>query len=295
MRRAVAAWGRAAATLLGVWLAVQLLPRWLPGDPARIAAGEWATEADVAALRHALALDQPWSAALRASARGWLHGDLGSSLRYHRPVVAVINGAFPISLRLAMLALAASAALGWAMALPRGRAARVLESAAIASPVYVLGPLLLWTVAQHAAWIPVAGTGSWAAWILPTLSLAVPLAGHQSRVLHPQLETLRGAAGLRWWEGLAIPWHRRWLRWAVPAVAGPWLTVLGLQLGALLGGAVLAETIFGLPGLGALLVGALNTRDLPLVQAAVLLGAALYVLTQLLVEWTQSALDPRLR
>ncbi|HET8901015.1 MAG TPA: ABC transporter permease [Holophagaceae bacterium] len=295
MRRAVLALARASATLLGVWLAVQLLPRWLPEDPARIAAGEWATEADVAALRHALALDQSWISALTASARGWLHGDLGLSLRYHRSVTSVIGGGFPISLRLALLALLASALLAWALAIPRGRAARVLESAAIASPVYVLGPLLLWAVAQHAGWIPVSGTGTWAAWILPTLSLAVPLAGHQSRILRPQLEVLHDAAGPRWWEGLAIPRFRLWLRWTVPAVAGPWLTVLGLQLGALLGGAVLTETIFGLPGLGSLLVGALSTRDLPLVQATVLLGAALYVLAQLMVEWGQGLLDPRLR
>jgi ABC-type dipeptide/oligopeptide/nickel transport system permease component len=295
VRRAALALARASATLLGVWVAVQLLPRWLPEDPARIAVGEWATEADVAALRHALALDQPWISALVASARGWLHGDLGLSLRYHRSVTSVIGGGFPISLRLALLALLASALLAWALALPRGRTARMLESAAIASPVYVLGPLLLWAVAQHADWIPVSGTGTWAAWILPTLSLAVPLAGHQSRILRPQLETLHGAAGPRWWEGLAIPRSRLWLRWTIPAVAGPWLTVLGLQLGALLGGAVLTETIFGLPGLGSLLVGALSTRDLPLMQATVLLGAALYVLAQLLVEWGQGLLDPRLR
>lgn len=295
MRRAAAALARAGATLLGVWLAVQLLPRWLPEDPARIAAGEWATDAEVAALRHALALDQSWTASLAASARGWLHGDLGMSLRYHRSVAGVIGNGFPISLRLALLALAGSALAAWGLALPRGRWARLLESAAIASPVYVLGPLLLWAVAQHAAWIPVSGAGSWAAWILPTLSLAVPLAGHQSRILRPQVAALRGAAGLRWWAGLGVPRFRSWLRWTLPAVAGPWLTVLGLQLGALLGGAVLTETIFGLPGLGSLLVGALNTRDLPLVQATVLLGAALYVLAQLLVEWTQGLLDPRLR
>lgn len=295
MKRAAAAFLRAGMTLLGVWLAVELLPRWLPEDPARIAAGEWATEADVAALRHALALDRPWLPALEASAKGWLHGDPGLSLRYHRPVASLIAGSFPISLRLALLALLASALLAWALAAPRGRGARVLEAAAIASPVYVVGPLLLWAVAQHAAWIPVSGTGTWAAWILPTLSLAIPLGGHQARILRPQLEALRGAAGLRWWEGLAIGPSRRWLRWTVPSVAGPWLTVMGLQLGALLGGAVLAEAIFGLPGLGSLLVGALSTRDLPLVQATVLLGAALYVLTQFLVEWAQGLLDPRLR
>jgi ABC-type dipeptide/oligopeptide/nickel transport system permease component len=295
VKRVAAAFFRSAATLLGVWLAVQLLPRWLPEDPARVAAGEWATEADVAALRHALALDQSWIASLAASARGWVHGDLGLSLRYHRPVSSVLGNGFPISLRLALLALLASALLGWTLALPRGRGARLLESAAIASPVYVLGPLLLWAVAQRAEWIPVSGAGTWAAWILPTLSLAVPLAGHQSRVLRPQLEALHDAAGPRWWKGLAVPRFRLWLRWTLPAVAGPWLTVLGLQLGALLGGAVLTETIFGLPGLGSLLVGALSTRDLPLVQATVLLGAALYVLAQLLVEWSQGFLDPRLR
>ncbi len=295
MKRIAATLGRAMATLVGVWLVIELLPRWLPEDPARIAAGEWATETDVALLRHGLGLDQPWFSSLLAAARDWLHGDLGMSLRYHRSVASVIGRGFPISLRLATLVLIASALLAWALALARGRPARALEAAAIASPVYVLGPLLLWAVAQHVGWIPVSGTGSWAAWILPTLSLAVPLAGHQSRILRPQLEALRGAPGLRWWEGLAIPRRRRWLRWMIPAVSGPWLTVVGLQLGALLGGAVLAETIFGLPGLGSLLVGALSTRDLPLVQATVLLGAALYVLTQVIVEWLLMRLDPRLR
>lgn len=286
---------RAGGTLAGVWVAVQLLPRLLPEDPARIAAGEWATEAEVAALRHAMALDQPWLRALADAARGWLRGDFGMSLRYHRPVRAVLGDGFPISLKLALLALAASALLAWALALWKGRAGEAAEAAAIASPVYVIGPLLLWAVAQHAAGIPVSGTEGWAAWILPVLSLAAPLAGHQARILRPQLQALEDAPGLRWWRGLAVPSPRRWMRWTLPSAAGPWLTVLGLQLGALLGGAVLAETIFGLPGLGSLLVGALSTRDLPLVQATVLLGAALYIAAQLLVEWAQGLLDPRLR
>lgn len=295
LRAAAGALLRAAATLAGVWVAVQLLPRLLPEDPARIAAGEWATEAEVASLRHAMALDQHWLKALGDAARGWLHGDFGMSLRYHRPVRAVLGDGFPVSLKLAILALGASALLAWGLALWKGRAAEAAEAAAIASPVYVIGPLLLWAVAQHAAWIPVSGTEGWAAWILPVLSLAVPLAGHQARILRPQLQALEGAPGLRWWRGLAVPSLRRWMRWTLPSAAGPWLTVLGLQLGALLGGAVLAETIFGLPGLGSLLVGALSTRDLPLVQATVLLGSALYIATQLLVEGAQGLLDPRLR
>ncbi|HEU4951139.1 MAG TPA: ABC transporter permease [Holophagaceae bacterium] len=295
MRRAAAALARAAATLLGVWLIVQLLPRWLPEDPARLAAGEWATEADVAALRHLLALDQPWLRALAHAAAAGLRGELGLSLRYHRPVSELIAAGLPTTLRLALLALGASAALAWVLALLRGRAARIAEAAAIASPVYVLGPLLLWAVARHVAWIPVSGTGSWAAWLLPTLSLAVPLGGHQARILRPQLEALRETPGLRWWRGLGVPAPRRGFRWILPAAAGPWLTVVGLQLGALLGGAVLTETIFGLPGLGSALVSALSARDLPLVQATVLLGAALYIATQLAVTLALEALDPRLR
>lgn len=295
MRKAFVAFLRAAATLAGLWIAIQLLPRWLPEDPARIAAGEWATEAEVSALRHALALDQSWTHALLASARGWAHGDFGMSLRYHRSVSSVLAGGFPITLKLALLALVASAVLAWALAISKGRIAEVLEAAAIASPVYVIGPLLLWMVAQRVSWIPVSGTGSWSAWILPTLSLAVPLAGHQSRILRPQLDALSRGPGMRWWRGLGIGPIRRWAKWTLPGVAGPWLTVVGLQLGALLGGAVLTELIFGLPGLGSLLMGGLSTRDLPLVQATVLLGAALYVLTQLLVEWAQGLLDPRLR
>ncbi|HJW10060.1 MAG TPA: ABC transporter permease [Holophagaceae bacterium] len=286
---------RALATLAGVWLFLQLLPRWLPGDPARVSAGEWASEAEVQALRHALRLDLSWPRALMGSLAELLRGDLGESLRFHRPVSALLRDGFPTSLRLALMAMLLSAVLAWALAWRSTRTSRVMQALAVASPVYVLGPLLLWTVALHVPGLPVAGVEGLASWILPTLALAVPLAGHQARILASQLEDLRTAPGPRWWQGGGVPSRQAWLRWMLPAVAGPWLTTLGLQLGALLGGAVLVESIFAIPGLGSLLVGALNARDLPVVQGAVLLGAALFVLTQLLVEWAQAALDPRLR
>jgi ABC-type dipeptide/oligopeptide/nickel transport system permease component len=286
---------RALATVAGVWLFIQVLPRLLPEDPARIAAGEWASEAEVAAFRKLMGLDLPLLKALGASAAELLHGRLGTSLRFNRPVGDILATGFPISLRLALLALAASMALAWLLALRRGRAALALQSAAIASPVYVLGPLLLWAVAQHIPGLPVAGIQGWAAWVLPAFTLAVPLAGHQARVLSAQLEELRESPGIRWWRGSGVPSARRWKAWLVPAVSGPWLTVLGLQLGGLLGGAVLIETIFAIPGLGQTLVGGLASRDLPLVQGAVLLGATGYVATQLLVEWLQALLDPRVR
>lgn len=286
---------RALATVAGVWLLIQALPRMLPEDPARIAAGEWAGEAEVAAFRRHMGLDRPLPQALAASASDLVQGRMGTSLRFNRPVAEILRGGFPVSLRLALLALAGSMALAWLMALPKGRGLRVLQSAAIAAPVYVLGPLLLWAVAQHVPGLPVAGLQGWASWILPAFTLAVPLAGHQARVLSAQLEEVRESPGIRWWTASGVPAPRRWRAWLLPAVSGPWLTVLGLQLGGLLGGAVLVETIFALPGLGQILVGALASRDLPLVQGAVLWGAAAYVATQLLVEGLQALLDPRVR
>lgn len=292
MRRGFASTLRAASSLSGVWLLLQLLPRWLPEDPARIAAGEWASESEVAALRHVLRLDLPWYQALGNSMNELLHGSLGISLRFHRPVSELLRSGFPVSLRLAFFSLILSALLAWMMAGTSHRA-RWIRAAAVASPVYVAGPLLLWAVAQHVRWIPVAGIQGWTTWILPCLALAIPLAGHQSRILAARLEFLRESLGMRVWEAAGVPKSTQWLKWLLPAVAGPWLTVVGLQLGGLLGGAVLTETIFSLPGLGLQLVGALSARDLPMMQGTVLLGATFYVATQLAVEWTQGFLDPR--
>lgn len=295
MRRALLQVLRAVATLAAVWVFVQLLPRWLPEDPARVAAGEFATIGEVEAMRHLLGLDRPWPEALARAGAALAHGDLGQSLRYRKPVAEVLVTGMPVSLRLALLAMLGSALLAWLLALRRGRLAGLLQSAAVASPVYVLGPLLLWSVAQHVPGLPVAGVKGWAAWILPTLALAVPLAGHQARVLASLLATLEDNAGLRCWRAAGVPAGIRWWRWLFPAVSGPWLTIFGLQLGGLLGGAVLVETIFALPGLGQTLVNALASRDLPLVQGAVSFAAALYVAAQLGVETVQGLLDPRIR
>lgn len=294
MRRALASTLRAATSLSCVWLLLQVLPRWLPEDPARIAAGEWASESEVAMVRHLLRLDLPLHQALGDSLNELLHGSLGTSLRFHRPVSEMLRSGFPVSLRLALFSLILSVFLAWMM-VGTSRRVQWVRSAAVASPVYVAGPLLLWIVAQNVRWIPVAGIQGWATWILPCLALAIPLAGHQARILSARLESLRDCFGLRVWEASGVPGFTQWLKWLLPGVAGPWLTVVGLQLGGLLGGAVLTETIFSLPGLGLQLVGALSARDLPMLQGTVLLGAAFYIATQLAVEWAQGLLDPRTR
>lgn len=291
MRRAALTLCRALATLVGVWFFLQMLPRILPEDPARIALGEWATETDVASLRHQLRLDLPFMHATASSFWDLLHGSLGESLRFHRPVARVIAQAFPVSLVLALLSILLSLLLALSLAGPSRRAAWA-RAAAVASPVYVGGPLLLWAVAQHVAWIPVAGIQSPASWILPCLALAIPLSGHQARIIAQRLAELRGSLGLRVWEGAGIPAFTVLRKWLLPGIAGPWLTVLGLQLGGLLGGAVLTESIFGIPGLGQQLTSALAARDVPLMQGIILLGAALYAGTQVAVEWLQEILEP---
>ena len=286
---------RALATLAGVWLFIQVLPRVRAEDPARIAAGEWATEAEVAAFRRILGLDQPLLQALARSASDLLHGRMGTSLRFNRPVADILRGGLPVSLRLAFLALAASMLLAWAMALPRGRGIRALQGAAIASPVYVLGPLLLWGVAQHVPGLPVAGVQGWASWVLPAFTLAVPLAGHQARVLATQLEEVRESPGIRWWRASGVPGPLRWRAWLLPAVSGPWLTVLGLQLALILTGAVLTETVFSWPGLGRLLYDAILARDTPVIMGAFIIMSVTVAAASLATDLVYAALDPRVK
>jgi ABC-type dipeptide/oligopeptide/nickel transport system permease component len=286
---------RALGTLVAAVILVLLLPRWIPGDPARVAAGEWATAQDVAAIRHELALDIPWSRALAQKGQALMRGDLGVSLRHRRPVGAMLSEALPRTAALAACAMVLSAIFAWLLALPRSGRMEGLVALAIASPIFVAGPLLLWGIAQHLPGLPVFGWAGGRGLVMPSLALAVPLAGHQAKVLRAELAFFRDAVGTRLWVGQGVPSLLVWRRWWLPGLAGPWLTVLGLQMGALLGGAVVAESLFGLPGLGQLLVGAISSRDLPLVQGCVLLATALMVATLLGVELVQKRMDRRLR
>lgn len=294
MRPLIAQVLRAFATLVAAALMVLLLPRWMPGDPARVAAGEWATESEVMALRHDLALDVPLAVALKRQGRALVQGEFGTSLRYRRPVSGLLREALPRSIALACSAALLSAMLAWALAIPSSLRLQVGVAVAIALPIFVAGPLLLWGVAQYVPGLPVFGWAGGRGLLLPSLGLAIPLAGHQAKVLRAGLAALREAPGTRLWQGLGIPSARLVRQWWLPALAGPWLTVLGLQLGALLGGAVVAESLFGIPGLGQLLVGAISSRDLPLVQGCVLVATALMVGTLFVVERLQSRLDRRL-
>jgi len=288
-------------TALGLTLLVFGLLDLVPGDPVEIMLGEAALPADIAAMRHSLGLDRPPLIRLGHFLAGLLHGDLGQSIAFRAPVAQVIAGRLPATLELATAALLAGLILGVPAgilaAVYRGRTAdhllRAVSLLGICIPSLWLGPVLILVFSMALGWLPVSGRGSPAHLILPALTLGVGMASLLVRLtrasmldtLHEPYVTSALARGAS--RGRAV------LRHAMPAALPPVVTVVGLQAGALLGGTVITETIFSWPGIGRLLVEAIQARDYPLVQGCVLTIGLVYVAVNALTDVTVSRLDPR--
>lgn len=290
-------------TLLGVATLVFAILHAVPGDPIDVLLGESAAAVDREQMRTRLGLDRPlveqYGRSLAATARG----DLGRSLRSDRPVAALIAERLPATLALGgaatLVALALGIPLGALAAARKGggadRFALGASLAAIAIPNFWLGPALVLLFSVELGWLPVAGAGSLRHLVLPALTLGAGMSGVLVRMTRSALlETLaedyvRTARAKGLSEGAAL------LRHALPNALTPVLSVVGLQLGAVLGGSVIAETIFAWPGLGRLLVEAIAARDYPVVQGAVLVIAALYVLVNLATDLAYVAVNPRMR
>lgn len=288
-------------TLIGVASLVFLLLHVVPGDPVDLMIGESAAPAARAELRSRLGLDRP----LLVQYATWLaaaaHGDLGVSVRSGRPVAALIAERIPATALLALAACLVAASIGIPLgilaAATRGggvdRLARIVSLAAVATPSFWLGPMLVLLLSVELGWLPVAGSGTAAHLVLPALTLGAGMSGILVRMTRAALlETLsddyvrtaraKGASTMR-----VLVVH------ALPNAASPLLSVLGLQLGAVLAGSVVTETIFAWPGLGRLVVEAIQARDYPVVQGAVLVIATTTVLANLAAELAQAAVDPR--
>ncbi|MBX5464437.1 MAG: ABC transporter permease [Clostridia bacterium] len=290
-------------TLLGVAVAVFLLVRLLPGDPARVIAGLLATDQQVAQIRHQLGLDQPLATQFATFLLQLLQGNLGVSARTSQPVLAEILARLPYTLELAVAATLVGSVsgilMGVAAAVRRTSWLDFLVSvgalAGISMPVYWLGLLLIILFAVDLHWLPAAGADRPGAIVLPALTLAlfsVALVARMTRAA--MLETLRQdyvrtatAKGVG--RGRVIFVH------ALRNAFLPILTVIALQFGNLLGGAVLTETVFGWPGMGQLLVNSIFARDYPMIQGIILVYATLVVLINLLVDLLYTAVDPRIR
>ena len=289
-------------TILGVITVVFALVHLLPGDPAEtMLARSGASPEAIAALRLELGLDHP----LPAQYAGWLahlaRGDLGRSLFNNRPVRDLIAEQFPYTLTLALVAFTwavlLGVSLGVASALRPGswldRLASGLAVGGVAVPVFWSGLLLLWLFSVRLRWLPPAGAQGWRSLIMPALVLGYASAGPIARLTRASLlEVLRQpyitaarARGLNRWGILG--------RHAARNAAIPIVTIAGLQLGFLLGGAVVTETLFSRPGLGKLMVDAILWRDLPVVQGVALVIALIYVVVNLGVDLLAGWLNPQ--
>ncbi len=289
--------------LLGVATLVFALIHLIPGDPAQAMLGEEASEEDVQALRVRLGLDQPLLQQYGGFLRGAVRGDLGRSLRTDEPVTQAILDRLPATLELAAAAMIVSIGvalpLGIIAAVGRGtfvdHAATTLALTGVSIPNFWLGPLLALVFAVELGWLPVSGRGTVGHLILPAISLGAALAAILARMTRASLlEELREpyvqAARAR-----GVSRTRAVLRHAFRNSLIPVVTLIGLQFGAVLTGAVITETIFAWPGIGRLLIQSIGFRDYPLVQGCILFIAVTYVGMNLLTDLVYGVLDPRIR
>lgn len=293
----------AAIVVLGVSSLVFFLIHLVPGDPVEVMLGESAQPADRAALRHALGLDQPVVVQLLDYFSGLLRFDLGTSLHTQRPIADLLLERLPATIELTIAALLIAVAiafpLGVLSAVRKDSAwdhgARVVSLLGISIPHFWLGPLLILVFSLWLGWLPVSGREGMASLVLPALTLGTALAAILSRMVRATLLETLGEDYVRTARAKGLAEHAVILRHALRNALLPVITVLGLQLGALLGGAIVTEMVFSWPGLGQLTIEAIHRRDYPVVQACVLLISVTYVGVNTLTDLAYAWLDPRVR
>jgi ABC-type dipeptide/oligopeptide/nickel transport system permease component len=289
--------------LLGVATLVFSLIHFIPGDPAQAMLGEGAAPEDVAQLRERLGLDRPLLVQYGSFLQGLARGDLGVSLRNDQPVTQQILERMPATAELAFASMAVAVLiaipLGIIAAVWRGTAidhsAMTLSLVGISVPNFWLGPLLAIVFAVELGWLPVGGRGTVAHLVLPAVTLGAALAAILARMTRASLlEELREPYVLAA-RAKGVSRSRAVLHHAFRNSLIPIVTILGLQFGVVLTGAVITETIFAWPGIGRLLIQSISFRDYPTVQGCVLLIAVTYVGVNLLTDLTYGFLDPRIR
>jgi ABC-type dipeptide/oligopeptide/nickel transport system permease component len=289
--------------LLGVATLVFALIHLVPGDPAQAMLGEGATLEEVERLRGQLGLDRPLPAQYVDFLGGILRGDLGTSFRYGTPVTEQIRTRLPNTALLAVAAMLAAILfaipLGILAAVFRGtwvdHAAMTTALVGISMPNFWLGPLLAILFAVYLGWLPVSGTGSPAHLVLPAVTLGAALSAILARMTRASLlEELRELYVLAA-RSRGLSRTRAVLRHAFRNSLIPIVTIIGLQFGAVLTGTIITETIFAWPGIGRLLIQAINFRDYPLIQGCILFISVTYVAMNLLTDLTYGYLDPRIR
>lgn len=292
----------ALVVVLGVCTLVFALIHLVPGDPVEAMLGERARAADRAALRAALGLDRPLWEQYWSYLGDLLRLDLGASFLDQRPVTAILAERLPATLRLAAaalgIALGVALPLGVLAARFRGRAvdsaAMTLSLLGISIPNFWLGPLLILVFSLWLGWTPVSGDQAPLGIVLPALTLGTALAAILARMVRASMLEVLGEDYVRTARAKGLGEAAVLWRHALRNAWLPVLTVIGLQLGGLLAGAVITETVFAWPGIGSLLVESIKARDFPVVQGCVLLISLSYVAVNTLTDLAYAWIDPRI-
>jgi len=287
----------------GVSTLVFLLIHLTPGDPVEVMLGETALPAAREALRQSLRLDRPLPEQYLHFLHGLVTGDLGTSLFSREPVFGRLLQALPATAELAVtglgVALMIAVPLGTVAAVRRGsgldHGSRFVALLGVSVPNFVLAPLLILVFAIELNWLPVSGRGGLGHLILPALTLGMAFAGILSRMVRASLLEVLGQEYIRAARAKGLSEGRVILRHGLMASLIPVITIVGLQFGALLSGAIITETIFAWPGLGRLTLQAIQARDYPLVQGCVLVISFGYVLVNTATDLLYAYADPRIR
>jgi len=293
---------QAVLVVLGVSLIVFVMIRITPGDPVRTYLGESATDQQVAEYRHYLGLDEPLPLQYVRFLQRAVSGDLGNSLTYHQPATIVLAEHLPATLQLSFVSLA----LALLVAVPLGVLSAVrrdsfwdylgmtLAMLGQSLPAFWLGLVLMQIFAVNLHWLPTSGSGGLPFLVLPSVTLGAYMAGLFTRLVRSGLLEVLGEDYVRTARAKGLPDRVVLYGHALRNMAIPLVTVIGLQFGTLLGGAVVVETVFSWPGVGTAAVTAIGARDYALVQAVVLVVSLFFVAVNLMIDLLYAYIDPRI-
>ena len=293
----------AVVVIFGVLCLVFLLIHLVPGDPVEVMLGESAQAADREALRQSLGLDKPLLSQFGSYLNNILHFDLGTSLHSKRPILDILLERLPATLELALAALLVAVLvafpLGMLSAVKKDSAwdhgAMAVSLLGVSIPNFLMGPILILVFAVWLGWFPVSGREGLASLMLPAITLGTAMASILSRMVRATLLEVLGEDYIRTARAKGLGPRAVIWRHALRNALLPVITLLGLQLGALLAGAVITEAVFSWPGIGQLVIEAIQRRDYPVVQACVLLISLSYVLVNTLTDVAYGVFDPRVR
>jgi peptide/nickel transport system permease protein len=294
---------QSAVTLLGVSVLVFVILRVLPGDPARMLLPDGAPESAVRELNRQLGLEKPLLVQYGLFLRSVVRGDFGQSFQYRAPALAVVLERLPATIHLTLAAMVLTIVLGVSLgilaAVRRGTRYDVLGMifAVLGQsvPNFWLGIMLILFFGVALRWLPTSGFTGWTSLVLPGLTLAAFPTALVARLTRSSMLEILHRDFIRTGRAKGLTERRVVLRHALKNAAIPVLTVLGLQIGALLGGAVITESVFAWPGMGKLIVDAIFFRDFPVVQTVLILSATVFVAINLIVDLLYTVLDPRIR